>query len=158
MASASRVLLSRLRSLPTAAASSYHAVRPLAAAGSLLPSRPWLVAPVAATTRRFSTQHYRSRSSINSSLSDETDDDASDGGMDSDLVIASYSRRSVGVKEEILLNGCDFEHWLVLMQPSPGDPHNPSTPRDEIIDSYIKTLAMVVGRYVICLNLSAHVY
>lgn len=44
-------------------------------------------------------------------------------------------------KETILLDGCDFEHWLVVMEKPEGDPT-----RDEIIDSYIKTLAMVVGR------------
>ena len=45
-------------------------------------------------------------------------------------------------KETILLDGCDFEHWLVVMEPPQGEPT-----RDEIIDSYIKTLAQVVGRY-----------
>ncbi|KAL6314606.1 hypothetical protein AAG906_026946 [Vitis piasezkii] len=43
-------------------------------------------------------------------------------------------------KETILLDGCDFEHWLVVMEKPEGDPT-----RDEIIDSYIKTLAMIVG-------------
>ncbi|GLT48607.1 hypothetical protein SLA2020_222220 [Shorea laevis] len=43
-------------------------------------------------------------------------------------------------KETILLDGCDFEHWLVVMEKPEGDPT-----RDEIIDSYIKTLAQVVG-------------
>ncbi|KAH7512638.1 hypothetical protein FEM48_Zijuj12G0112100 [Ziziphus jujuba var. spinosa] len=43
-------------------------------------------------------------------------------------------------KETILLDGCDFEHWLVVMEPPEGEPT-----RDEIIDSYIKTLAMVIG-------------
>ncbi|KAG8364876.1 hypothetical protein BUALT_Bualt18G0044000 [Buddleja alternifolia] len=41
-------------------------------------------------------------------------------------------------KETILLDGCDFEHWLVVMEMPEGD-------RDEIINSYIQTLAMVVG-------------
>ncbi|KAF3606118.1 hypothetical protein DY000_02050538 [Brassica cretica] len=43
-------------------------------------------------------------------------------------------------KETILLDGCDFEHWLVVVDPPEGDPT-----RDEIIDSYIKTLAQIVG-------------
>ncbi|KAL3733865.1 hypothetical protein ACJRO7_023250 [Eucalyptus globulus] len=43
-------------------------------------------------------------------------------------------------KETILLDGCDFEHWLVVMEKPEGDPI-----RDEIIHSYIKTLAQVVG-------------
>lgn len=44
-------------------------------------------------------------------------------------------------KETILLDGCDFEHWLVVVEPPQGEPT-----RDEIIDSYIKTLAQIVGR------------
>ncbi|EXC18496.1 hypothetical protein L484_018677 [Morus notabilis] len=43
-------------------------------------------------------------------------------------------------KETILLDGCDFEHWLVVMEPPEGEPT-----RDDIIDSYIKTLSQVVG-------------
>ncbi|KAG7600440.1 hypothetical protein ISN44_As06g045430 [Arabidopsis suecica] len=43
-------------------------------------------------------------------------------------------------KETILLDGCDFEHWLVVMEKPEGD-----LTRDEIIDYYIKTLAQVVG-------------
>ncbi|KAJ4981462.1 hypothetical protein NE237_032299 [Protea cynaroides] len=43
-------------------------------------------------------------------------------------------------KETILLDGCDFEHWLIVMEKPEGEPT-----RDEIIDSYIKTLATVVG-------------
>ncbi|CAH2036557.1 unnamed protein product [Thlaspi arvense] len=42
--------------------------------------------------------------------------------------------------ETILLDGCDFEHWLVVVEAP--EPH---LSRDEIIDSYIKTLAQVVG-------------
>ncbi|KAH7839129.1 hypothetical protein Vadar_000111 [Vaccinium darrowii] len=42
--------------------------------------------------------------------------------------------------EKILPPGCDFDHWLVVMEKPEGDPT-----RDEIIDSYIKTLAQIVG-------------
>ncbi|KAK0602171.1 hypothetical protein LWI29_031015 [Acer saccharum] len=42
--------------------------------------------------------------------------------------------------ETILLEGCDFEHWLVVVEP----PDSNFT-RDEIIDHYIKTLASVLG-------------
>nr|XP_043623798.1 multiple organellar RNA editing factor 8, chloroplastic/mitochondrial-like [Erigeron canadensis] len=45
-------------------------------------------------------------------------------------------------KETILLDGCDFEHWLVVVEKPEGEPS-----RDEIIDSYINTLAKVVGTY-----------
>ncbi|XP_038984774.1 multiple organellar RNA editing factor 3, mitochondrial-like isoform X2 [Phoenix dactylifera] len=44
-------------------------------------------------------------------------------------------------KETILLDGCDFEHWLIVIEPP-----DPSLTRDEIIDGYIKTLAQVLGR------------
>ncbi|GMJ05296.1 multiple organellar RNA editing factor 8, RNA-editing factor interacting protein 1 [Hibiscus trionum] len=50
----------------------------------------------------------------------------------------NYSNRPP--KETILLDGCDFEHWLVVME----QPEENST-RDDIIDKYIKTLAQVVG-------------
>lgn len=40
------------------------------------------------------------------------------------------------------LEGCDFEHWEVVFKRF----HRQVT-RDEIIDTYIKTLAMVMGRY-----------
>ncbi|MFS7946810.1 hypothetical protein Hanom_Chr06g00540681 [Helianthus anomalus] len=43
-------------------------------------------------------------------------------------------------KETILLDGCDFEHWLVVVDKPEGEPT-----RDEIIESYINTLAKVVG-------------
>ncbi|KAL9270575.1 Multiple organellar RNA editing factor 8, chloroplastic/mitochondrial-like protein [Drosera capensis] len=44
-------------------------------------------------------------------------------------------------KETILLDGCDFNHWLVVMEkPDEG------LTRDEICDLYVRTLAKVVGR------------
>lgn len=48
-------------------------------------------------------------------------------------------------KETILLDGCDFEHWLVVVEQPQGGPQGDPT-RDEIIDNYIKTLAQIVGR------------
>ncbi|KMZ60014.1 hypothetical protein ZOSMA_624G00010, partial [Zostera marina] len=44
-------------------------------------------------------------------------------------------------KETILLNGCDFEHWLVVV-----DAPDPNLTRDEIIQSYIATLGNVLPR------------
>ncbi|KAF3453656.1 hypothetical protein FNV43_RR04097 [Rhamnella rubrinervis] len=43
-------------------------------------------------------------------------------------------------REKTVMEGCDFKHWLVVLEPPEGEPT-----RDEIIDSYIKTLASVVG-------------
>ncbi|KAF8411037.1 hypothetical protein HHK36_003576 [Tetracentron sinense] len=43
-------------------------------------------------------------------------------------------------RETIVLEGCDYEHWLVLMEKPVGEPE-----RDELINSYFKTLATVLG-------------
>ncbi|VFQ91680.1 unnamed protein product [Cuscuta campestris] len=48
--------------------------------------------------------------------------------------------RSNRTSYQTRLDGCDYEHWLVVMENPAGPPS-----RDEIIDSYIKTLAQVVG-------------
>ncbi|KAK4380069.1 hypothetical protein RND71_001931 [Anisodus tanguticus] len=43
-------------------------------------------------------------------------------------------------KETILLDGCDYEHWLIVMEfPDP----KPS--EEEMINAYVKTIAAVVG-------------
>ncbi|CAA3005228.1 Hypothetical predicted protein [Olea europaea subsp. europaea] len=89
-------------------------LRPLFAAASTSPFR--LLSPV------FSSRGFATRSN-SSSLSDPN---------------PNWSNRPP--KETILLDGCDFEHWLIVMEKPEGEPT-----RDEIIDSYIKTLAMVVG-------------
>ncbi|KEH38633.1 cobalt ion-binding protein, putative [Medicago truncatula] len=44
-------------------------------------------------------------------------------------------------KHTVVLNGCNFEHWLVVMWKPDGDPS-----RDEIIDGYIKTFVEVIGK------------
>ncbi|KAK4796583.1 hypothetical protein SAY86_028909 [Trapa natans] len=44
-------------------------------------------------------------------------------------------------KETILLDGCDYEHWLIVME----FPTDPKPSEQEMIDSYVKTLAEVVG-------------
>ncbi|RWR95267.1 multiple organellar RNA editing factor 3, mitochondrial-like protein [Cinnamomum micranthum f. kanehirae] len=44
-------------------------------------------------------------------------------------------------KETILLDGCDYEHWLIVMEFS----ENPKPSEDEMIASYVKTLTAVVG-------------
>ncbi|KAL6601778.1 hypothetical protein ACP70R_044998 [Stipagrostis hirtigluma subsp. patula] len=236
MAPASRALhLARLRPLLPAAAYC-SAVRPLAAAGSHLPARPWLPLAVAlrpAATKGFATVRddtpfwLRGKPSYSSdrlpkattiavddtddsdSDSDETTSDdesdfdakqmvTSDSNDDpmitsedsesdtegttssndcevdrtncSDFEVPKETKNSgdplssfatqpatssprdssanwinLPPKDMTLLNGCDFEHWLVVMEPPPGDPSNPDIARDEIIDSYIKTLAQVVG-------------
>ncbi|KAL6526492.1 Multiple organellar RNA editing factor 3, mitochondrial [Orobanche gracilis] len=44
-------------------------------------------------------------------------------------------------KETILLDGCDYEHWLIVMEFN----SDPKPTEEEMIDSYVKTLASVVG-------------
>lgn len=44
-------------------------------------------------------------------------------------------------KETILLDGCDYEHWLIVME----FPTDPKPSEDEMIESYVKTLTQVVG-------------
>ncbi|XAR48682.1 hypothetical protein NMG60_11031577 [Bertholletia excelsa] len=44
-------------------------------------------------------------------------------------------------KETILLDGCDYEHWLIVME----FPSDPKPSEDEMINTYVKTLAQVVG-------------
>ncbi|GJM98326.1 hypothetical protein PR202_ga15322 [Eleusine coracana subsp. coracana] len=123
MASASRALrLSRLHApLRGGAAAASRPLRPIyAAAGSLLPSAPRPSSP--AHARFLATQP------ATSSLRDSS---------------PSWNNRPP--KETILLDGCDFEHWLVVVEPPPGNPSEPDVPREDIIDGYIKTLAQVVG-------------
>jgi hypothetical protein len=128
MAMASRALLLSRAALSPLSATASSSRRlpallcPLAAAASLLPAA---AAPSpGAGMRCFATQP------ATSSLRDSS---------------PNWSNRPP--KETILLDGCDFEHWLVVMEPPQGDPSNPDVTRDEIIKSYIETLAAVVGRY-----------
>ncbi|CAN7075621.1 unnamed protein product [Brassica oleracea var. botrytis] len=44
-------------------------------------------------------------------------------------------------KETILLDGCDYEHWLIVMEFT-----DPKPTEDEMINAYVKTLTSVVGR------------
>ncbi|KDP27842.1 hypothetical protein JCGZ_18922 [Jatropha curcas] len=44
-------------------------------------------------------------------------------------------------KETILLDGCDYEHWLIVME----FPTDPKPTEEEMINAYVKTLATVVG-------------
>ncbi|KAE8698230.1 Multiple organellar RNA editing factor 3 [Hibiscus syriacus] len=44
-------------------------------------------------------------------------------------------------KETILLDGCDYEHWLIVLEFT----EDPKPSEEEMIDAYVKTLASVVG-------------
>ncbi|KAL3643349.1 hypothetical protein CASFOL_014164 [Castilleja foliolosa] len=61
------------------------------------------------------------------------------------LVDGEYSsKRSSGGGEEretIMLPGCDYNHWLIVME----FPKDPAPTRDQMIDTYLNTLASVLG-------------
>ncbi|WCJ23439.1 Multiple organellar RNA editing factor 3 mitochondrial [Euphorbia peplus] len=44
-------------------------------------------------------------------------------------------------KETILLDGCDYEHWLIVLE----FPTDPKPSEDEMVNAYVKTLAGVLG-------------
>ncbi|KAK7302657.1 hypothetical protein RJT34_13550 [Clitoria ternatea] len=44
-------------------------------------------------------------------------------------------------KETILLDGCDYEHWLIVME----FPDNPKPSEDEMVNAYVTTLSQVLG-------------
>ncbi|KAG5516612.1 hypothetical protein RHGRI_037366 [Rhododendron griersonianum] len=43
--------------------------------------------------------------------------------------------------DTIMLPGCDFNHWLIIME----FPQDPAPTRDQMIQTYLETLATVVG-------------
>ncbi|XP_043689198.1 DAG protein, chloroplastic-like [Telopea speciosissima] len=54
------------------------------------------------------------------------------------------SRRSSGSnepRETILLPGCDYNHWLIVME----FPKDPAPTREQMIETYLNTLATVLG-------------
>ncbi|WOL06668.1 hypothetical protein Cni_G15402 [Canna indica] len=44
-------------------------------------------------------------------------------------------------KETILLDGCDYEHWLIVME----FPQDPKPSEEEMVAAYVKTLSSVLG-------------
>ncbi|XP_061368805.1 multiple organellar RNA editing factor 9, chloroplastic [Gastrolobium bilobum] len=44
-------------------------------------------------------------------------------------------------RETIMLPGCDYNHWLIVME----FPKDPAPTRDQMIDTYLNTLATVLG-------------
>ncbi|XP_071691908.1 multiple organellar RNA editing factor 8, chloroplastic/mitochondrial-like isoform X2 [Rutidosis leptorrhynchoides] len=114
VSTANQTLISRFST--TATPSSIIRFRPLFAAAAAIICH---ASPVVTKIRAFSTRQ------TTSSLNDSS---------------PNWSNRPP--KETILLDGCDFEHWLVVVDKPEGAPT-----RDEIIDSYINTLAKVVGSY-----------
>ncbi|RYR35865.1 hypothetical protein Ahy_A10g050969 isoform C [Arachis hypogaea] len=44
-------------------------------------------------------------------------------------------------RETIMLPGCDYNHWLIVME----FPKDPAPTREQMIDTYLNTLASVLG-------------
>lgn len=42
-----------------------------------------------------------------------------------------------------MLPGCDYNHWLIVME----FPKDPAPTREQMIETYLNTLATVLGRY-----------
>ena len=45
-------------------------------------------------------------------------------------------------RETIMLPGCDYNHWLIVME----FPKDPAPTREQMIETYLNTLATVLGR------------
>ncbi|KAL6573903.1 hypothetical protein OROHE_001445 [Orobanche hederae] len=60
------------------------------------------------------------------------------------LIDGEYSAKRTSDNEEretIMLPGCDYNHWLIVME----FPKDPSPTREQMIDTYLDTLATVFG-------------
>ncbi|KAF0896737.1 hypothetical protein E2562_027264 [Oryza meyeriana var. granulata] len=101
---------------PAASASAARSV-PLAPFAPLPVSRPWL--PVGAAAAGFRSLSAAARGE---DYRREMDDKIS--------------------PDEILFEGCDFNHWLITMEFP-----DPKPTREEMIETYLQTLAKVVGSY-----------
>ncbi|KAJ4778823.1 multiple organellar RNA editing factor [Rhynchospora pubera] len=55
--------------------------------------------------------------------------------------VGNSSGGSSDDKETILLPGCDYNHWLIVME----FPKDPAPTREEMIETYLQTLATVLG-------------
>ncbi|KAM7265610.1 hypothetical protein ACFE04_003293 [Oxalis oulophora] len=54
---------------------------------------------------------------------------------------SDYSSKNEGPRETIMLPGCDYNHWLIVME----FPKDPAPTRDQMIDTYLQTLTTVLG-------------
>ncbi|GFP78650.1 uncharacterized protein at3g15000 mitochondrial [Phtheirospermum japonicum] len=120
-----RAILSTTKPLTSVLSHSSTAAASLPNSSSIFRLRPLAAAATAFFFRRLapaiSTRGFASTRQTSPSLSEP-------------------NRPNLRSEETIQLDGRDFEHWRVVME-KPEDNQS----RDEIIDSYIKTLAMVVG-------------
>ncbi|KAL6856835.1 hypothetical protein ACP4OV_018217 [Aristida adscensionis] len=66
---------------------------------------------------------------------------APQGGRRSGARLARPPAAAGEQRETILLPGCDYNHWLIVME----FPKDPAPTREQMIDTYLNTLATVLG-------------
>ncbi|KAJ0101126.1 hypothetical protein Patl1_04470 [Pistacia atlantica] len=66
------------------------------------------------------------------------------GPTDSDY--SSKRSSSNEPRETIMLPGCDYNHWLIVME----FPKDPAPTREQMIETYLNTLATVLGSFLCC--------
>ncbi|CAO2842792.1 unnamed protein product [Amaranthus hypochondriacus] len=61
--------------------------------------------------------------------------------IDGDYSAKRSSNNNGEHRETIMLPGCDYNHWLIVME----FPKDPAPTREQMIDTYLETLATVLG-------------
>lgn len=65
------------------------------------------------------------------------------GESSSRRIGGSSTANSNEPRETIMLPGCDYNHWLIVLE----FPKDPAPTREQMIDTYLNTLCTVLGRY-----------
>ncbi|XP_054785468.1 multiple organellar RNA editing factor 3, mitochondrial-like [Prosopis cineraria] len=81
----------------------------------------------------------RFQTSVSESEESPADDKSEDSEEPKDS--KDSSKKSAPPKDTILLAGCDLKHWLIIMD----FPQSPKPSEEEMVNTYVKTLAEVVG-------------
>ncbi|KAJ4982337.1 hypothetical protein NE237_033174 [Protea cynaroides] len=98
--------------------------------------------PLVSSFRSKSLSYFSTRLSSNCSTSRTSIRAAVDGNYSSRKSSSSSSSSSSNEPSEtILLPGCDYNHWLIVME----FPKDPAPTREQMIETYLNTLATVLG-------------
>lgn len=85
-----------------------------------------------ATPRSWAVPNYKEKNGVRRSL-------VKTSAVDEDY--SSKRSSSSEQRETIMLPGCDYNHWLIVME----FPKDPAPTREQMIDTYLNTLATVLG-------------
>ncbi|KAJ9136277.1 hypothetical protein P3X46_033369 [Hevea brasiliensis] len=85
-------------------------------------SQSWALPPLHSVRGRKQTQPLVTRAAVDSDYS-------------------AKRSSSSDSRETIMLPGCDYNHWLIVME----FPKDPAPTREQMIDTYLNTLATVLG-------------